>query len=130
MSQRILFTVFETPIRLDLSPLCQHLGLQEVALNSPRKAIKQLAKQAPDFILAEFIYGYSNNYAGINISNLDVMLHSLPKYAPNAKVIVIADKQEREYADKLGSLFTLHGILERPPDMAALEALLTICPPQ
>ena len=46
------------------------------------KAISQLRKRPPDFIVTEFFYGYGNNYAGVNLSNLDVMLSSLPKYAP------------------------------------------------
>lgn len=124
MSRRILFSVFESPMRLNLGALCERLSMDEVLLNSPRKAINQLKKQKPDFILAEFFYGYSSNYAGINISNLDVLLYSLPKYAPQAKVLVVADKHEKVYAEKFGTLFDLHGILLRPVNMQTLETLL------
>ena len=55
-----------------------------------RNALKRLKREAPDFIVAEFFYGYGNNYAGVHISNLDVLLYSLQKYAPRAKVILFS----------------------------------------
>ena len=59
-----------------------------------------------------FIIG--NNYAGVNVSNLDVFLHSLQKYAPEAKVIVMVEKPEFKYVEKLEKLFTLHAVLKHP----------------
>ena len=79
-----------------------------------RKAIALLKKQKPDFVVAEFFYGYGNNYAGVNLSNLDVFLCSLQKYAPEAKVIVLVEKTERKYVDKLAELFQLHAVLQYP----------------
>ena len=88
-----------------------------------RKAMAELKKHKPDYVVAEFFYGYGNNYAGVNISNLDVFLHSLRRYAPEAKVIVLVDKSERQYVDKLAEMFPLHGVLLQPAqadDMAKL----------
>jgi len=79
-----------------------------------RKVIKQLKTHPPDYIVAEFFYGYGNNYAGVNISNLDVMLYSLQKYSPSTKVIVLVDKKEYQYVDKLNDIIPLHEILIRP----------------
>lgn len=79
-----------------------------------RKALVQLKKQKPHFIVVEFFYGFGNNYAGVNISNLDVMLHSLQKYAPEAKVIVMFEKAEQKYVSKLNDMFYLHAILQYP----------------
>ena len=70
----------------------------------------------PDFIAAEFFYGYGNNYAGVNISNLDVMLYSLQRYAPDTKVLVFVDKNERQYVDKLNDILPLHAVFTRPFD--------------
>ena len=89
-----------------------------------RKAIGQLKTNKPDFVVAEFFYGYGNNYAGVNISNLDVFLHSMQKYAPDAKVIVIVDKSEREYVAKLNDLFPLFAVLQHPVQAIELENLL------
>jgi hypothetical protein len=89
-----------------------------------RKALAQLKKQPPDFIVAEFFYGYGNNYAGVNISNLDVLLYSLQKYAPKARVIVLVEKSERVYVDKLNDIIPLHDILLHPLSEADMAASL------
>ena len=114
MTQPTVFSIIESPIHPDFSNLYQSLNIQEVRLSSMRKAIAQLKKQQPDFVVAEFFYGYGNNYAGVNLSNLDVFLCSLQKYAPDAKVIVLVEKAERKYVDKLAELFSLHSILQYP----------------
>jgi len=79
-----------------------------------RKAISRLKRTKPDLVVGEFFFGYSNNYAGVNLSNLDVFLYSLQKYAPEARVIVLVEKGELEYVAKLGELFTLHAVLQHP----------------
>ena len=89
--------------------------------------IKQatLKKQQPDFIVAEFFYGYGNNYAGVNISNLDVLLYSLQKYSADTKVIVLVDKDEYKYVDKLNNIINLHDILKYPVSNEKLQESLT-----
>lgn len=89
-----------------------------------RKALALLKKQQPDIIVAEFFYGYSNNYAGVNISNLDVMLYSLQKYSPNTRVIVLVDKSERQYVDKLNEIFPIHAVLQVPVNRKEIESAL------
>lgn len=83
-----------------------------------------LKKTKPDVLVAEFIYGYSNNYAGVNISNLDVLLYSLQKYASNTKVIVFVDKTEFQYVDKLDAIFPLTAILQYPIKHHQLKSIL------
>lgn len=114
MNQPVIFSIIESPIHPNFSALYQAMNFQNIQFGSMRKALAQLKKQQPDFIIAEFFYGYGNNYAGVNLSNLDVMLCSLQKYAPEAKVIVMVEKSERQYVAKLAELFTLHSILEYP----------------
>lgn len=86
-----------------------------------RKAIAALKTQQPDFIVAEFFYGYGNNYAGVNISNLDVLLYSLQKYSEHTKVIVLVDKNEYQYVDKLNKIIPLHDILKFPVNINQLQ---------
>ncbi|HEY9150499.1 MAG TPA: hypothetical protein VIQ75_06780, partial [Gammaproteobacteria bacterium] len=74
--------------------------------------------------VAEFFYGYGNNYAGVNISNLDVLLYSLQRYAPQARVIVLVDKSERIHVDKLNDILPLAGVLTHPVAAGELESLL------
>ena len=89
-----------------------------------RKAISALKKQKPDVVVAEFFYGFGNNYAGVNVSNLDVFLHSLQKYAPEAKVIVLVSKAEQGYVEKLAALFKLHAVLVEPVNPAEMQKVL------
>ncbi|MDZ7661177.1 hypothetical protein [Thiohalophilus sp.] len=124
MSQKVVYSIIESPGHPDFSALYSRLGWQEVRLPSMRKAISQLHKQPPDVVVAEFFYGYGNNYAGINISNLDVFLHSLLKYAPQARVVVMVEKTERQYVDKLAELFELEAILVQPVSEAQMWEVL------
>lgn len=109
----------------DFSDVYKHAGIQEVRLTSIRKAINALKKQTPDYIVAEFFYGYGNNYAGVNISNLDVFLYSLQRYAPHARIIVMVDKSELQYVAKLQELFSLHAVLQYPVSGTEIEKVLS-----
>jgi DNA-binding NarL/FixJ family response regulator len=125
MSGKTLFSLIESPAHPKFSGLYQRLGLNEIRLNSSRKAMSELKKNPPDYVVAEFFYGYGNNYAGINISNLDVFLHALRRYAPQAKVIVLVEKPERQYVDKLMALFEIHATLVYPVSEKDMEAVLS-----
>jgi hypothetical protein len=124
MPQAVLYSIVESPGHPDFSALYRKLGIEEIRLPSMRKAINQLKKQPPEIVVAEFFYGYGNNYAGINISNLDVFLHSLQKYAKDARVIVLVEKAERQYVDKLAELFRLDAILTLPVSEVRMQAVL------
>lgn len=124
MSQKVLFSIIESPLHPDFIELYQRLNIENIQLSSMRKAISQLKKQTPDFIVAEFFYGYGNNYAGVNVSNLDVFLHSLQKYAPDAKVIVLVEKEELKHVAKLADLFSLHAVLKHPVSSQAMIEVL------
>jgi len=119
-----LLSIIESPTHPGLSSLYQQLGISEHKVNSVRNALKRLKREVPDFIVAEFFYGYGNNYAGVHISNLDVLLTSLPKYAPVAKVIVVVSRLEYQYVEQLNSIYPLHGVLQHPLRKSDLEALL------
>ncbi|MFO7604633.1 MAG: hypothetical protein R6X06_12600 [Gammaproteobacteria bacterium] len=121
----VLFSIIESPLHPDFEPLYREQGLVPIRLTSMRKAITALKKQAPDFVVAEFFYGYGNNYAGVNISNLDVFLYSLQRYAPQARVIVLVDGAERQYVCKLEALFPLHAVLPQPVTAAQMKKALT-----
>lgn len=124
MHSRTLFSIVESPAHPDFSRLYKRHEIREVRLASMRKAISALKENTPDFVVAEFFYGYGNNYAGVNVSNLDVFLYSLQKYAPNARVIVLVDRREREYVGKLAELFPLHAVLQHPVREQDIEPVL------
>jgi hypothetical protein len=119
-----LLSIIESPTHPRLSNLYQRLKISEHKVNSVRKALKLLKRDAPDFIVAEFFYGYGNNYAGVHISNLDVLLTSLPKYAPNTKVIIFVSRAEYQYVEQLNNIYPLHGVLQHPVQQSDIVALL------
>lgn len=125
MPRRTIFSIIESPTHPDLTEVYARAGLDEIRLPSTRKAIAELKTRKPDYVVAEFFYGYGNNYAGVNISNLDVFLFSLQKYAPRARVIVLVDKSERQYVDKLNEILPLHAVLVLPVEPEQIEAVLT-----
>lgn len=124
MSDTVIFSIIESPIHPNFSPLYKKHGLLEVRVESMRKAISQLRQHTPKVVVAEFFYGYGNNYAGINISNVDVFLLSLQKYTRDAKVIIMVDKSERQYVDKLAEQYPLHAILTHPVRTEDMNAAL------
>ena len=124
MAARTLFSIVESPAHPDFSRLYTRMGIREVRLASMRKAIGALKTDAPDYVVAEFFYGYGNNYAGVNVSNLDVFLYSLQKYAPGARVVVLVDSRERQFVEKLKALFPLYAVLQHPVREQDLEPLI------
>jgi hypothetical protein len=124
MSLTIL-SIIESPTHPKLSGLFKKMGVREIMVNSSRNAIKVLKTHAPDFIVAEFFYGYGNNYAGVNVSNLDVLLSSLPKYSPTTKTIIFVMKDETQFIEKLNKLYPIHAaFLHDTPEYAIEEAII------
>ena len=125
-SAPLLLSIIESPTHPQLSDYYKEHGFEEQRLSSTRKAISALKLNKPDFVVAEFFYGYGNNYAGVNICNLDVFLYSLQKYAPEAKVIIFVDKEEKKFTEKLVELFSIHGVLQYPIHEKDLRVLLEV----
>ena len=119
-----LLSVIESPTHPVFTALYRRLGCNETRVSSMRKAISQIKNRPPDIIVCEFFYGYSNNYAGVNISNLDVMLYSLQKYATATRVIALVDRSEQQYVSKLEEIFPLHAVLVQPVSETAMAKAL------
>lgn len=122
---KTLFSIVESPLHPNFSALYQRLGYEEVQLTSTRKAVSALKKQVPDLVVADFVYGYSNNYSGIHISNLDVFLMSMQKFAPATPVIILAAANELEHAEKMRNICEIAAILPFNVSEPTLEATLT-----
>ena len=126
MSQAELLSIIESPAHPDFSALYRRLGYREQRVNSQRKAMAVVKKNPPAVIVAEFIYGWGNNYAGINKSNLDILLIHLARYAPETRVIVLVPKDEQRFVDEsLGHLpLQPAAVLVLPVDEEQMEAAL------
>ncbi|MFZ1538028.1 MAG: hypothetical protein WAT23_11680 [Chromatiaceae bacterium] len=124
MATPLLLSIVESPGHPNFSALYRQLGIEEQRLPSQRKAIQALKTVSPQWVVAEFFHGFGNNYAGANLSNLDVLLASLQKYAPAARMIVLVDKSQRIYVNRLAERFPLHAVLEQPVVAEAMANLL------
>jgi hypothetical protein len=124
MNQQTLLSLVESPMHPDFSTVYNRLNIKDKRVTSLRSAVSQLKQFQPDFVVAEFFYGYSNNYAGVNISNLDVFLFSLQKFAPQTRVIVMVNKSEYQYVGKLNEIFPLFAVLQHPVAETTIESLL------
>jgi len=120
----VLFSIIESPSHPRLDALYQRLGIEQVKLPSQRKAIQALKRASPDWVVAEFFYGFGNNYAGANVCNLDVFLSALTKQVPAARVIVLVSKEQAQYVPKLAARFPLHAVLTLPVTAANVEPIL------
>ena len=125
MTTPILYSIIESSGHPNATEFYRSIGVEETKITSMRKALAAIKKQPPHFIVAEFFYGYGNNYAGANISNLDVMLHSMQQYAPDTKVIVLVSADEFKYVDKLNEIIKLHDILKYPVTPEKLHESIT-----
>lgn len=123
---KTLFSIIESPLHPKHSALYQRLGYDEVQLTSTRKAVSALKRQKPDLVVADFVYGYSNNYSGIHISNLDVFLMSMQKFAPGTPVVILAAAGELEYAEKMREICEITAILPFSVSESKLETALTL----
>ena len=109
-----LYSYIESPCHPLLDSVYSKLAITHQSVQSLRKLMQQLKKATPDIIVAEFFYGYSNNYAGANISNLDVLLRNMQQKTPQVKLVIIASKQEADYVEKLLSLFPIAALVTHP----------------
>lgn len=119
-----LLSVVESPTHPDCGTAYRTLGLDTETVTSIRKAIAAVKRRPPDLVVAEFFYGYGNNYAGVNLGNLDTLLATLRSKAPQARTVVMVDKGERKWAEQLATLYPVAAILEQPVDCTMLKRTL------
>jgi len=121
---KTLFSLIESPFPPDFSALYQKLGIEPQRFDSARNLHRAVQKQPPDFFVGEFVYGWGNNYAGANVSNLDVTIRTLQRFAPQAKLIVLMQPREADHIGKLLALFPVHAVLVYPVSEQAMQTAL------
>jgi hypothetical protein len=121
---KTLFALIESPFAPHFPDLYQELGIVAERFDSARNLHRALQKQAPEFFLGEFIYGWGNDYAGNTVSNLDVTLRTLQSRAPGAKIIVVMQPSEAPHINKLLDLFPIHAVLKYPVSEDNMRAVL------
>ena len=119
-----VFSIIESPSHPQLGQLLNDHGYEEIIFTTMRKAIQALKQTRPQLVIADFLYGYGNNYAGVNISNLDVFLYSLDKYAPEARVLALYEKSEKKYIEEFSRIFPDVICVELPVNPEQIEQIL------
>lgn len=117
---KILFSLTESPFPPDFQALYRALGIEAHHFDSARKLHRALQQMRPDAFVGEFVYGWGNNYAGANVSNLDVTLRTLQCSAPQARTIVLLQPGEAAHVDKLQALFPVHAMRVLPVSEAQM----------
>ena len=54
-----------------------------------------------------------------------LLARSLQRFAPSARVVILADRNEIGHVDKLASLFPLHAVVALPTTASVLEDALS-----
>ncbi len=120
----LLYALLESPLACRFPDLYRELGIDEERFPSARNLHRALKQRRPDYFVGEFIYGWGNNYAGTNVSNLDVTLTTLRAAVPSARVIIVMQPSEAAHIGKLLDLFQVHAVLTYPIDAAQMRAAL------
>lgn len=120
----LLYTLLESPLACQFPDLYQELGIEAERFDTARNLHRALKKRLPDYFVGEFVYGWGNNYAGANVSNLDVTIRTLQAVAPKAKIIIVMRPSEEPHIGKLLELFPVHAVLTYPIDENQMRAVL------
>jgi hypothetical protein len=120
MRPPLLLDIVESPLHPDLDSVCRELGIRREVFTLQRKAMQRLKRAAPDVVAADFFYGYGNNYAGANVSNLDVLLRSAERFAPAARLLIFVEPAQGAHLPHLEALFRLDAVVTLPVDATGL----------
>ena len=110
----LLYFLLESLLACRFPDLYQELSIEAERFDSARNLHRALKQRLPDYFVGEFVYGWANNYAGANVSNLDVTLRTLQAVAPRAKIIIVMQPSEEAHIGKLLELFPVHAVLKYP----------------
>lgn len=121
---KTLYALAASPFSPHFPDLYRELDIVAERFDSARNLHRAMQKQAPDFFLGEFIYGWGNDYAGNTVSNLDVSLRTLQAVAPQAKVIVVMQPSQEVHIGKLLEVFRVDALLKNPVSEEQMRAVL------
>ncbi|NTV95169.1 MAG: hypothetical protein HGA75_07085 [Thiobacillus sp.] len=120
----LLYSLLGSPLACRFPDLYRELGIEEERFDTARNLHRALKQRLPDHFVGEFVYGWGNNYAGANVSNLDVTLRTLQAFAPKARLIIVMQPSEAPHIGKLLELFPVHAVLQYPISETQMRAAL------
>ncbi len=121
MSSPPLLSVIETGGYAHLVPIYRKLGFSVELMPSVRKAQSWLKRHQPAVVVAEFSFdpGFRDR-----MSNLESLLASLHKSNPEARVVVLIEKEHLPRLEGVKARYPIHEVLTFPIDGEKLEQIL------
>lgn len=120
----LLYALLGSPLACRFPDLYRELGIEAERFDSARNLHRALKQRLPDYFVGEFVYGWGNNYAGANVSNLDVTLRTLQAFAPKARIVIVMQPSEEAHIGKLLELFNVQAVLTYPIAEEQMRAAL------
>lgn len=115
--EKLLLSIVELGGYPNFSADYERLGFSVMAVNSMRKAISSIKQQAPDVIVAEF--NFQSDFRD-RTSNLESLLATLQGRCPDARVVVLYEREFAPQYARVTSRFDIFASFTFPVDKARL----------
>jgi len=115
---RFLLAISELGGYPDFTPLYEECGFKVEAVNSMRKALRNLKQNKYDVIVAEF--NFQSDFRD-RTSSLETLM-AVIQQMEDVKVIIFYEKEYTHQFEKLRARFTFHAELPYPIDKARLKS--------
>jgi len=119
--KKTLLSIVELGGYPNLTPLYEDAGFNVVSTNTMRKALNQLRRLRPEFIVAEFIYGPTY---GSQLSNFESLYAALQTLDPPAKLIALVNKNDHTHFLTVSSRYSNTAVIHFPIDQDKLKEIL------
>jgi len=117
----LLLSIIEIGGYTDFNPVYRQQGYQTISVNSVRKAISSMKKQAPAVIVAEF--NFQSDFRD-RTSSLETLLATLQGQYPDCKVIVLYEKEFASAFARLKDSYPIDYALSFPVSADDMSAAL------
>ncbi len=121
ISPPLLLAIVEMGGYPECAALYQSKGFLPEKVYSVRKAQAWLKKRQPAVVITEFHFDPDLRD---RMSNLESLMATLQRYAPEAKVIVFIDREHRPRLEQVEVRYPVFGSLDYPIDEQRLAELL------
>lgn len=117
----VLISIIESGGYADFKPVYKDLGYATIEVNSVRKAISTMKKQAPQVIVAEF--NFQSDFRD-RTSSLETLLATIQGRYPDCKIVVLYEKEFNEPFQRLQNSYPIDAALCFPVTPETIQATL------
>lgn len=120
-NQPTLLSIVEMGGYPNMRPRYEQAGFRVIEATNQRKALKLLASEKPDVIVAEFIY--TPDFRD-RVSNLDTLCSQIKVVKPDLRLIVLYEHEDAASLERFRANFEPFAVLAHPFDPDQLVATL------